>query len=288
MLISPRLALVAVFLCLFLRPALSADAPAVGMVLDLQGGAQLIENGRSSKLQLLARLTPETQLELQAGAKASVTLYATRSVYRLTGPTVIGVTKEGLTVVKGAPPEVRVMGQKPVAEAPAGKFVTGAYRMRSIRVPPPVLLASPENGSVLLDTRPTFSWEAADVTSFTIALQAESGQPSYSVKVNGNQWALPEGVQLERGKSYNWSVAFVSQPEGETRSAAGKFSLATKSEADEFAALKPGDADPIEEWVYYAVLLQQRQMRGEARSVWQRIAQQRPDLERAGELARSP
>ena len=277
-------------LCIFLamRPAASADAPAVGMVLDLQGAVQATENGQTGKLLLLARLTPDTRIDVPAGAKASVTLYATRSVYRLTGPAIVDVSRDALIVVKGAAPEVKPMGQKAVAAAPAGPFVTGAYRMRSIRIPPPVLLASPENGSVLLETRPRFSWEATDASSFKITLQTESGQPGYSATVDGNQWVLPEGAQLERGQSYKWTVTSVSQPDGEIRSTTGKFSLATKAEADEFSAMRPGEADPIEDWVYYAVLLQQRQMRSEARSVWQRIARQRPDLDRAAELARSP
>ena len=283
-----KIPFVALCVLLAMRPAASADAPAVGMVLDLQGTAQVTENGQTGKLLLLARLTPDTRIDLPAGAKASVTLYATRSVYRLTGPTVIDVSKDALIVVKGAAPEVKSMGQKAVAAAPAGPFVTGAYRMRSIAIPPPVLLASPENGSVLLDTQPKFSWEATDASSFKVALQTESGQPIYSATVNGNQWALPKGAQLERGQSYKWTVSFVSQPDGESRSTTGKFSLATKAEADEFSAMRPLEADPIEDWVYYAVLLQQRQVRGEARSVWQRVARLRPDLDRAAELARSP
>lgn len=271
-----------------MRPALSADAPAVGMVLDLQGSATLTENGRSGKLQLLARLYEDARIELQNGGKASVTLYATRSVYRLTGPTVVNVLKSALVVVQGATPEVKPMGQMAVTASAAGTFVTGAYRMRSMNIPPPVLLTSPDNGSVLLETRPGFSWEAADATSFLVALQGESGEPLYSDTVNGFKWMLPDGAQLEPGRSYQWSVTFVAQPDGQRRIATGKFSLATKAESDQFSALKPAEADPIEDWVYYAVLLQQRQMRGEARSVWQRIEMRRPDLVRAAELARSP
>lgn len=284
---SFKRALPALCFAIMVAPALAADPVPVGMVLDLQGGAQLTENGRSGKLQLLARLTPDAQIELAPEARASVTLYSTRSVYRLKGPALVQVAKDGLTVLKGAQPEVKAMAQKVAAALPAGSFVTGAYRMRNLRIPPPVLLASPENGAVLLETRPAFAWEAA-AGSYRLTLQAESGAPAYTVTVTGNQWALPEGIQLERGKSYNWSVSALNLPEGDVRPSTGKFSLATDAEVEELASLKPADVDPIEDWVYYAVLLQQRQVRGEARTVWKRIAGQRPDLERAAELARSP
>ncbi|GAC1599825.1 MAG: hypothetical protein NVS3B2_01440 [Ramlibacter sp.] len=276
------------FVCAAMRPAWCADAPTVGMVLDLQGPATLTENGQSGKLQLLARLTEDARIELQEGARASVTLYATRSVYRLTGPAVVNVQKGAVVVVKGAAPEVKVMGQKAVTASAAGTFVAGAYRMRGMNIPPAVLLTSPENGSVLLESRPLFSWEATDATSFLVALQGESGEPLYSATVNGVQWVLPPGVQLEPGHSYQWSVTSVAQPDGQNRTVTGKFSVATKAEAEQFSALKPAEADPIEDWVYYAVLLQQRQMRSEARNVWKRIANRRPDLIRAAELARSP
>jgi hypothetical protein len=149
-----------------------------------------------------------------------------------------------------------------------------------------VVLTSPETGTVLLDTRPKFTWEAAEPAAYTVTLQAESGGLSYNTTVNSNSWALPAGIQLEYGKTYDWKVSYVSPANGETHGATGKFSLATREETDQFTALKPGEADPIEDWVFYAVMLQQRQIRAEARNVWKRIAAKRPDLERAAELAK--
>lgn len=266
--------------------ALAAESNVVGMVLDLQGPAQVTENGATGKLQLLANLMPQTRIQLPAGSRASVTIYATRSVYRLEGPSLVEATSNGLTVLQGKAPEVKSMGEKLVVAAQTNNLIPGAYRMRSLRIAPRVVLTSPETGTVLLDTRPKFTWEAAEPAPYTVTLQAESGGLSYNTTVNGNSWALPEGIQLEYGKTYDWKVAYVSPTNGETHSATGKFSLATQAETDQFNALKPSEADPIEDWVFYAVMLQQRQIRAEARNVWKRIAVKRPDLERAAELAR--
>jgi hypothetical protein len=272
--------------CLFALTAFAADSNVVGMVLDLQGPAQVTQNGMTGRLQLLTNLTPQARLQLPAGSKASLTIYATRSVYRLTGPTLVDVTQAGIQLVQGQPPQVKAMGEKLVAAAQSDNLIPGAYRMRSLRIAPQVVLTSPENGTVLLDTRPKFTWEAAEPAGVTLTLQAESGGLSYNTKVDGNGWTLPEGIQLEYGKTYEWKVAYVSPANGETQSAAGKFSLATRSDALQLRAIKPEETDPIEDWVFYAVMLQQRQIRAEARSAWKRIATERPDLERAADLAR--
>jgi hypothetical protein len=267
-------------------PSFAAGNNVVGMVLDLQGPGQISEGGMTRQLQLLASIGPESRVQLPAGSKASVTIYSTRSVYRLEGPVVVEATRDGLTVVQGRTPEVKALGEKLVAAAQVGNAIPGAYRMRSLRIPPGVVLLSPEPGNVLLDTRPAFSWEAAETSAYTLTLQAESGGLSYNTAVSGTRWQLPEGIQLEYGKTYDWKVASVSPGSGQVHSASGKFSLATRAEADQVAALRPADADPIEEWVFYAVVLQQRRIGTEAREAWKRIAARRPDLERATELAR--
>jgi hypothetical protein len=281
------LAFIALLGCALPGAVRAADPPAVGMVLDVQGAVQVIDKGRTSPLQLLARLAPETRLELPAQSRASVTLYGNRSVYRLTGPAVVEVSRDDIKVVRGQAAEVKAMGEKQVAAAPMGALVTGAYRMRNIQPVTPMVLTSPENGTVLLDTRPEFAWDGAPDARFKVSLQQQGGGPTYGATVSGNRWALPEGTRLRYGAGYVWSVT-AADAAGEPATATGRFSLATQAEVDQFIALQPAEADPIEDWVYYAALLQQRQVRTEARKAWQRIARERPDLQRAADLARQP
>lgn len=288
MTIRQQLASIAVLLWALAGPAGAAEPPAVGMVLDVQGAVQVIDKGRGSPLQLLARLAADTRLELPAQSRASLTLYGSRSVYRLTGPATVDVTRDEIKVVRGQPPEIKAMGEKQVAVAPMGALVTGAYRMRSIQVVTPMVLTAPENGSVLIETRPAFAWDAAPGSRFTLTLQEQAGGPVYRATVTGNQWNLPEGVRLRHGAGYVWSVTSEEPNGAEASTATGRFSLASQAEVDQIAALLPAETDPIEDWVYYAALLQQRQVRAEARKAWQRIARERPDLQRAAELARQP
>lgn len=283
-----QFACVLVLLGLLADRACAAESAAVGMVLDVQGAVQVVEKGRSGPLNLLARLAPESRIELPPQSRASLTLYSNRSVYRLAGPATVDVTKDDIKVLQGQPAEVKRMGEKQIAVAPTGALVTGAYRMRNIQLASPMVLTTPENGSVVLHPRPVFAWEGAPASRFSFSLQEQGGPSLYRASVTGNEWVLPEGVSLRHGKGYVWSVTAEGLPSGEASGATGRFSVATQEEVEQIAALMPTEADPIEDWVYYAALLQQRQIRAEARKAWQRIARERPDLQRAAELARQP
>lgn len=273
-----------VMFCLALSPALAAPADnAVGMVLDLQGNAQVTDKGGTGKLQLLAYLKPQTRITLEAGSKASLSLYATRSTYQLTGPAVVDVSKDQLTVVQGNPPAIRSMSEKLVAAAETTSLAAGAYRMRSVA--PRIVVVTPENGSILLDNRLAFSWVAAEAASYDIVLRDKEEKVLASVKVNENHWQLPTDVKLDPGNVYYWTVSYRSARDGKNHSASGEFTLASREEVAVLAELKPAASAPIEEWILYAAMLQGRRYLQEARNVWQFIAVQRPDLQRAQELA---
>src|SRR5436190_1068741 len=87
-------------LCLAAAQAVAAtEQGVVGMVLDLQGAGQLVDKGKAGKLQLLSYVKPQMELRLEPGSKASLSLYATRSVYQLKGPAVIEIGADRLTVL---------------------------------------------------------------------------------------------------------------------------------------------------------------------------------------------
>ena len=281
----PRIFLIGL-LCICTRVAFAAtDDGFVGMVLDLQGSGQLVEKGSVTRLQLLSYVKPQMQLKLDAGSKVSLSLYATRSVYQLTGPSVVDIDKDRLTVRQGAAPVIKSMAEKLVAAAENTNIVHGAYRMRNLA--PKIVLTTPENGSVLLNERPTFSWEASDVTGYDVTVEELQEHTIVAIaKVNDTSWQLPAKLKLEYGNNYRWSVSYPSAKEGKVISAAGDFSLASKADADKVSALKPEPKAAIEEWILYASMLQSQQMREEARAAWQFVAKRRPDLQKVQDLAR--
>lgn len=261
----------------------SAADGAVGMVLDVRGSGQITDKGAVGKLQLLAYLKPQMQISLDAGGKASLSLYATRSVYQIAGPAVVEIGKDQLTVIKGAAPVVKSMAEKLVVAAQNTDFRAGATQMRTL--PPRILVATPPNGAVLWRNQPTFSWLAMEAAPYDITLKDLSDKVIASATVRESNWRLPANVLLDYGTTYQWTVSYKSATDGRTHSATGEFSLAGKSDVDQLAALKPAEGAPIEEWVLYAAMLQSKGISEEARTVWQSISRQRPDLQRAQELA---
>lgn len=255
---------------------------AVGMVLDLQGTGQVTDKGVVSKLQLLGYLKPQARIVLDPGSKASLSLYATRSTYQFTGPAVVDIGKDQLTVVQGKQPTVKSMSEKLVVAAETTNLTAGAYRLRSIA--PRIVVVAPENGSVLLNNRVAFNWVAAEAAAFDISLRDEADKVIASAKPGDTTWQLPEGVVLDHGNTYYWTVAYKSAKDGKTYSATGEFSVAGKADIAAITELKPAQGAAIEEWILYAAMLQSRRFLQEARAVWQFIARQRPDLQSIQEM----
>jgi hypothetical protein len=271
----------ALLACVSFCCAAADQGAAAGMVLDLQGaGAQVIEGGAARELRFLARLTPGMRVELPAGSKLSLTLYATRSVYRFTGPVLFDVALDRVAVVQGSPPDARIVGEKVAAAAVQSNMVAGAYRMRRLAPLPRLQVVSPANGELVLDRGPLFAWDTEDRAVYSIVVQESPGDVVYRGTTGETAWRLPASHSLEPGKSYEWKVDYVSPVDGARQSATAKFSVAGGTQPAEVAALRPEEAAPVEDWVLYAIAMQQRNVHVLARQAWQHIAQTRPDLAR--------
>lgn len=271
-------------LCLGTRVALAAaNDGAVGIVLDLKGSGEVVTGNRTAKLQLLSYLQPQSQIKLAAGSKASVSLYATRSVYQLSGPAVVEVTRDKLNVLQGEAPQIKSMSEKLVAAAETSNLLPGAFRMRG--VVPPIKLVSPPKGSSVFEGNPTLAWESDEDANFDVSVAQASGQVIYQGKTKANSLELPASVKLQPGQKYFWTVSYPTA-DGKQVAESGDFAVASKAEMDNLSALKPAANASIEEWILYAATLQSRQYNEEARKVWRMVAQQRPDLAKVQELAR--
>ena len=255
--------------------AAHADA-ALGMVLDVQGSGKMEVNGTATKLQLLAYLQPKMQITVDAGSKASLSLYANRAVYQLSGPATVIVEKDAIVSLQGQKIASKPMAEKLVRAAETSNVIAGAVRMR--QVPPRIVAVSPENNALLLAQRATFNWIAAEPAEFEVSIHDLDDNLIVTEKVKENSWQLPEKIKLAEGAAYRWQVAYVSAKDGKTYTARAEFKLAGKEEAASLRELKPEDNATVEEWVMYAAMLQSKRAYVEARQVWQVIARQRPDL----------
>ncbi|HSH73126.1 MAG TPA: hypothetical protein VK974_08735, partial [Methylophilaceae bacterium] len=178
----------------------------------------------------------------------------------------------------------KVIAEKLVTAAEPSKITAGAYRMRGEL--PQISIVTPENGSVLLELQPRFIWEAMESSKYVIQVFDQTKQLVMKDEVLEQSWQIPPGKFLNYGKSYKWAVSFTSAKNGKENVASGEFTVLTKNEAENLIALKPSASASIEEWVLYAVMLENKKAREAAHEVWKKIAQDRPDLEKVAELAR--
>ncbi|GJJ00725.1 hypothetical protein RugamoR64_12630 [Duganella rhizosphaerae] len=278
-----RVVLLAAACALAGAPARAAEE-VVGMVLDVQGNGELVRNTQHSKLQLLNYVKPGEQLRLDAGARASVSHYGAKLIYQLTGPVLAEVDPGAIRVLSGTALATKSLAEKVVLAALSPNTGPAAFKMRAIMLD--VTLLGPKNGTLALNTRPQFRWEANEATSYTFTLERADGAVVAQFKTDASAWEPPPAAPLAYGQSYRWSVAYTSAVDGEARQATAQFQVASEAEHASLVALRPGAGAPIDEWVLYASLLQNRQMLDDARAVWQEIAARRPDLSKAGSLAR--
>lgn len=255
--------------------ASAAPVATMGMVLDLQGNGELLRKGESSKLQLLSYVQPGVQLRLAAGAKASVSHYAAKQMYLLIGPVLVQIDADQIRLIEGATLVSKPLSEKVVTAALNPNVGPAAFRMRSVQQ---IMLVAPANGGSVVSTRPQFSWDANEATRYEIELVELPDRQVAREFVEAPRWDLPAKLSLEYGKSYRWTVSYTSAVDGKMRSAQSSFKVPAKTEIDATLALVPGKDAAIDEWVLYATILRDRQLLDEARTVWRRIATQRPDL----------
>ncbi|MFA9215794.1 MAG: hypothetical protein ACEQSK_01690 [Sphingomonadaceae bacterium] len=268
--------------CLLQAAAARADG-VLGLVLDVQGGAEVVLPGPSSRLQLLSYLKPGMQLRLDRDGRASLSHYGARLIYQLSGPLLAEVDRDGVRVLQGAAPSTRSLAEKVVAAALGANTGAAAVRMRMVQ---DITLLGPRHGSVVLSRQPYFRWESSEAASYQVTLERADGVLLAQANTDRLNWQLSAGQALEDGQSYRWRVSYRSDRDGELHQASAQFSVVTAPERASVAALRPEADAGIDELVLYATLLQGRQLLDDARAVWAEIAARRPDLSKAASLAR--
>lgn len=266
-------------------PAIAADA--VAMVTDLQGKAIVVDNARKGELAILSEIKGNTRVQLQSNARAVVVYLQSGQEFEVKGPAVI---------VFGAQQPEGVSGNKPtkrgVALAKSGKDIRikpvvvtqAAIVMRSVNPGMKIKLLSP-NGSIALDARPLFQWQAPQAgLNYQFELLDDGGNPLLSSSTDDVQLLLPGSVNLQEGMTYTWVIS-TKLPDGKQSSNAADFSIASEALRNGVAALQPAADAALSERVVFATWLEQTGLRDEARKQWKLIAAERQDDQRLKVLA---
>jgi hypothetical protein len=257
-------------------PVFAQAAEPIGMVLDVQGGkAQQIASVVTRPLQMLAYLSEDDTLKLEAGTKVSFSLYKERKVFQVTGPAEFKVKADGVQLVSGAEPVSKSMSNQMVAAQSGSRMMKGATKMRSIR--PMIELASPRNQSLQLSQTPVFRWRTLEPMPVLVEVRRSDSTIVYSQVVEASNVSLASPANLPPG-SYLWSVSAAPGGPQESVPVAANFTVADPAQAKEIKGLAPASTAPIEERMVYLSYLIGMSVLDEANAVWEDILKERPDL----------
>jgi hypothetical protein len=279
----PFKAFLAVLFATVAGSAWSQRAPVAAMVTDVQGAVSIVHDGKAATATLAAELAPPARIELPAGSRLSVLDLASGDELVMTGPATATVRAGG---IETAPPER--LARKATRIGPVRVREGGLTQAAIVlRASPPIerLPLLTLYNTVTLETRPVFRWAAVEgVGPYRFELADDKGTVLHETRTQATELALPEGMALARERSYTWEVS-ARRPDGVRFATFGDFSVAAAATRDRAIALRPEAAAPVSAWTSYALWLDGQGLADEARAVWRRVANERPDDPVAKKLA---
>lgn len=261
-----------------MRPAWAVEA--VAMVTDVKGAATITEKGNHEKLALLAYLMPDSEIQIEGGARVVITYFSKPQEFVFTGPAKVQINADGPKVLTGGAAETRKLGQEKASVAKKfsamqrEKLSQATFEMRGVKAG--VRLLGPVETAVL-GTTPEFVWFGPQsAAEYHFTLTGENGRAIQDAKTSQSVWRLPKAAPLTRGKSYQWK-AETTLPSGETLSAAGKFTVMDEEKARKMIDARPKPGAEFSERVLYAAMMETEGLKYEAMMEWQALLAERPN-----------
>lgn len=266
---------------LWLAGLLSAGvvlAEPVAMVTDTSDGVFIMSNGKNEKVLLLSYLESGAAIQLNPNAHLSITLFSKPVEYRFTGPAKLTVEKERVVVREGKAETHTIALEKTSA---AKKFTVAqrehvtqaAFEMRAGR--PGLRLDDPVDTRLIGDAL-TFGWDGPrPVDGYQLSLYDSHKQLLYQTSLTANSWTPSAGL-LKAGNTYEWEI-MATLENGEVLTARGNFSVADSTTAKTIQAQSPQAGSSFSDRVLYAVFLEEKGFKYDARRLWRELAKERPD-----------
>jgi hypothetical protein len=254
--------------------AQSPGGEPAGLVVDLQGMVNVIEQGRTTRMEMLSYIRPQTEIEIGPGATLALTWYANSSEHRFKGPARLKVSQDGIQVIQGAPGQERALGEEKVSAARRGvstRLAQAALTMRSMRAAADI---TPAAGSRVMTLRPQFRWTLDGGSgSYRFTLRGALGEPLVQMTAKGESLQLSDSIVLEWGKRYRWTV----QDARGGSVGEGDFEVITREQVARLGKLRPGANASFSDRVLYAAALDDLGLKAESRELWRKLAAERPD-----------
>jgi hypothetical protein len=240
------------------------------IVVDRHGPVALVSPDALLPLATLATLAFGSGLQLDPASSVTLLYIATGDEYTVTGPGTAridpaGVSSGGGASVQRRPPDSAKPVQLRVDALAMGGMVMrgGGVRARS---PAGLVVASPSQ----------LSWDSlASQANYRVVLHDASGTPLFEQVAQGLKLAFPKEVQLKPDEQYTWTVTRETEA-GAVPGTSASFRLASQALREQAAKLQPDDSTIFADRLIYALWLEQIGATGEARDMWQSLADQRP------------
>ncbi len=271
--------------CAALSLGIAVAAP-VAMVTDMHGASAMTQKDKA-KLTLMAYIEPGTEIQVEPGAKLTLTYFARAQEQTFSGPAKIRVQADKVEVLQGASGSSRkldpdnVSAAKQFEPAARDRMTAGAFVMRSAS--PRLALVGPVETRLSMAV-PEFSWSASkDVSEFKLTLMDGQGKVLREASVSGDSWKPAEALQY--GRDYQWKVE-TAGGSAQSESAQAGFSLIGEASAKRLAKHRPGKDASFSERLLFAAQLDNAGLKYEAMQQWRLLAAERPEDAVLQKLAR--
>jgi hypothetical protein len=263
----------AIGLVLLSAALLTARAAEVGVVLvvDRVGAVAMAGTAAPRAIATLAALPLGTRIRLEPGARITLLFVSTGDEYTVAGPGEALIDAAGVSTSDGATAQRRAAGTTRPIQLRSDAIAMGGVVMRSAglraRHPAGLLTAPP--------TR--IAWESLAVNArYRVELRDAAGTLLFSQSAQGTSLPFPDSVALQADERYTWSVALEGAA-APAPSAGASFSLAPEAVRAESRQFAPPGTAAFSDRVVYGLWLEQIGATGEARQLWQRLLEERPD-----------
>ena len=254
-------------------------AEPVAMVTDVGGGVTTFENGKARKIDLLSYLEPGMTIQLDSNANLSVTFFSKTVEYRFTGPAKLTMEQDRIFAKDGKSETHAVSLQKTSA---AKKFTVAqresvtqaAFEMRAGRAG--LRLDDPVDTSLIDGDALNFGWDGPRTKgSYQLSLYDSQNRLLHQESVTSSSW-MPSAGLLKAGNGYAWEIKAALE-NGEILTARGNFNVADIAAALSIQAQSPQAGASFSERVLYAIFLEDKGFKYDARRLWGKLAKEHPD-----------
>ena len=252
--------------------AYGVAATPVAMVTDISGN---VHSGDRA-LALFGELSSGADVAANAGAHVVIVYYESGVEYSYVGPTQFRVGAGGPETLAGKAPAERVLGIVTSVMISPLRLVQTMMILRAGAERPTLKLVTPVDTKLVNPPR-VFRWEpVAKGLTYFFELTDERNGKLINVHVEDTAFALPTDVKLEEDVTYIWEVS-TSFATGQRVSSWAEFVLLESEQRATLESMKPGPDASFSERVVYATVLEQMEVREEARTLWRALLKERPD-----------